>query len=258
MDTDRGARVVEGFESFFAGTRAEESVLELFHRVATTVPAYRKFLAEKGVDPASIVTMDDFRTLPLIDKAGYHQRYPLPELCRDGRLDGCDMIAVSSGSSGRPTAWPRSLTDELEIARRFEHVFRDGFRAHKRSTLAVICFPLGTWVGGLFTTACVRHLAAKGYPVTVVAPGNNKVEILRVLPELAPYFDQVVLLGYPPFLKSVIDAGVADGVSWSRYAIKLVMAGEVFSEEWRDLVAARAGIVSPIHGTASLYGTADA
>jgi phenylacetate-CoA ligase len=258
VDTGRGTRVVEGFESFFAGSGPAESVLELFHRVAATVPAYGKFLRENGVDPAAITTMDDFRSLPMIDKDSYHRRYPLPELCRDGRLDGCDMIAVSSGSSGRPTVWPRSLTDELAIARRFEQVFRDGFRAHERSTLAVVCFPLGTWVGGLFTTACVRHLAAKGYPITTVAPGNNKAEILRVLPELAEHFDQVVLLGYPPFVKDVVDTGVAAGFDWSRHAVKLVLAGEVFSEEWRDLVGRRAGMADPVRDSASLYGTADA
>jgi phenylacetate-CoA ligase len=86
-------------------------------------------------------------------------------------------------------------------------------------------------VGGLFTAACVRHLAAKGYPITVVASGNNKAEILRVLPELAPHFDQVVLLSYPPFVKDVIDTGLRAGVDWPRYSVKLVFGGEVFSEE---------------------------
>ncbi len=192
-----------------------------------------------------------------MDKASYHQKYPLPELCRDGRLTGNDMIAVSSGSSGRPTIWPRSLEDELHVARRFEQVLVDGFEADRRDTLAVVCFPLGTWVGGLFTQACVRHLAAKGCPITVVAPGNNKAEILRVLPELAPHFDQVVLLGYPPFVKDVVDTGLAQGLDWAAHAIKLVLAGEVFSEQWRDLVAQRAGIADPIRDIASLYGTAD-
>ena len=96
--------------------------------------------------------------------------------------------------------------------------------------------PGGTWVGGLYTLACARHLAAKGYPITVVAPGNNKAEILRVIPELAAHCDQTVLLGYPPFIKDVIDTGTAAGLDWTRYAVKLVLAGEVFSEEWRDLV----------------------
>ncbi len=260
MDLGRQTRVRQAFDSFFGTTEPPSGnhVLDLFHRTAETVPAYRKFLREHGIEPDSVATMADFRKLPPVDKAGYHRRYPLPELCRGGTLAGTDMIAVSSGSSGQPTIWPRSLEDELHVARRFEQVLVAAFGADRRSTLAVVCFPLGTWVGGLFTTACVRHLAAKGCPITVVAPGNNKAEILRVLPELAPHFDQVVLLGYPPFVKDVVDTGLAEGVDWPAYAIKLVLAGEVFSEQWRDLVARRAGIADPVRDVASLYGTADA
>jgi phenylacetate-CoA ligase len=255
MDESRQARVLQAFETFFAAPPkpAADWVLDLFRRTAENVPAYRKFLQEHGIEPEAV----SFQDLPLIDKASYHQKYPLPELCRDGRLAGNDMIAVSSGSSGRPTIWPRTLEDELHVARRFEQVLVDGFKADERGTLAVVCFPLGTWVGGLFTQACVRHLAAKGCPITVVAPGNNKAEILRVLPELAPHFEQVVLLGYPPFVKDVVDTGLTADVDWPAYAIKLVLAGEVFSEQWRDLVAQRAGIADPIHDIASLYGTAD-
>ncbi|HEY9597400.1 MAG TPA: phenylacetate--CoA ligase family protein, partial [Cyanophyceae cyanobacterium] len=76
--------------------------------------------------------------------------------------------------------------------------------------------------------------------------------------ELGGAFEQVVLLGYPPFLKDVIDTGIARGVQWSRYQIKLVMAGEVFSEEWRSLVGDRVGATNPCYDFASLYGTADA
>jgi phenylacetate-CoA ligase len=254
MDRQRPRAVIEAYRGFFDGRSDAVDPVGLFHRVVDSVPAYRDFLAERGVVAEDVRTLEDFRRLPFTDKESYHRRYPLPRLCRDGRLDGCDMVAVSSGSTGQPTVWPRFRTDELAVARRFEQVFADGFRAAERSTLAVVCFPLGTWVGGLFTTACVRHLAAKGYPITVVAPGNNKAEILRVLPELAPHFDQVVLLGYPPFLKDVIDTGA----DWSRYDVKLVFAGEVFSEQWRDLVATRAGLGSAVHDSASLYGTADA
>lgn len=258
MDAGRAGRVLGAWDAFLTGRRASPDVLGLFRQVAATVPAYGEFLAERGIDPDAVRTLDDFRLLPMLTKDNYHRRYPLPALCRDGRLDGCDMVAVSSGSTGEPTLWPRFLTDELTVAARFEQVFRDGFRAHERGTLAVVCFPLGTWVGGLYTVACVRHLAAKGYPITVVAPGNNKAEILRVIPELGPHFEQVVLLGYPPFVKDVIDTGVAAGLDWARHAPKLVLAGEVFSEEWRDLVGSRAGLLDVRSDVASLYGTADA
>ncbi|MBB4916736.1 phenylacetate--CoA ligase family protein [Streptosporangium saharense] len=233
-----------------------DRVVELFHRVAASVPAYGAFLRERGIDPSQVQTFDDFVRLPLTSKDTYTRRYPLPELCRDGVIG--DMISVSSGSTGTPSFWPRSVADEQVISERFEEVFRDAFGAAGRRTLAVVCFALGTWVGGLFTLACCRHLAARGYPVTCVAPGSDRREILRVIPELAPHFDQVVLLGYPPFLKDVIDAGIAEGVPWADYSLKLVTAGESFSEQWRTLVAERTGMTDPALDTASLYGTADA
>jgi phenylacetate-CoA ligase len=231
--------------------------VELFHRAAGSVPAYREFLREHGADPATVRTLDGFARLPLMTKENYHTKYPLAERCRDGRLDSCDMIAVSSGSTGHPTYWPRFVLDELSVATRFEQVFRDSFGADSTTTLAVVCFPLGTWVGGLYTAACCRHLAAKGYPITVVAPGNNKDEILRVVPDLAAGFEQTVLLGYPPFLKDLVDTGNARGIGWPAMNIKLVLAGEVFSEDWRDLMGERAGMTRPAYDSAALYGTAD-
>jgi len=154
--------------------------------------------------------------------------------------------------------WPRSVGDEAAVAARFEQVFRDSFGARDRRTLAVVCFALGSWVGGMYTAACCRHLAAQGYPITLVTPGNNVDEILRIIPELAPHFEQTVLMGYPPFVKHVVDAGLARGIDWPRYTVRLVLAGEVFSEQWRDLVGERAGMTRPCFDSASLYGTADA
>jgi len=235
-----------------------ETALALFHRTARDVPAYGAFLAEHSIDAGSITTPADFARLPLLTKDGYLRKYPLAARCRGGDLFTSDTIALSSGSTGEPMFWPRSVADEIRIAARFEQIFRDAFSADTKRTLAVICFPLGTWVGGMFTAACCRHLAAKGYRVFTVTPGNVKAEILKVVAALAPEFEQTVLLGYPPFLKDVIDSGCAAGVRWAEHAIKIVLAGEVFTEEWRTLVAERAGMRAPLLDSASLYGTADA
>ena len=269
MREEQRHRAIKAFQEFLTtplevrlerhqNTSPESAALALFHDVAATVPAYRAFLTEHGVNPASIQTFEDFQKLPLITKENYLLRQTLADLCRNGQLETCDMIAVSSGSTGKPTFWPRFMADEFQIATRFEQIFHDSFYADTRRTLAVICFSLGTWVGGMYTTNCCRYLASIGYPITVVTPGNNKEEILRVVQELGTAFEQVVLLGYPPFLKDVIDSGIARGVEWQRYQIKLVMAGEVFSEEWRSLVGERVGSRNPCYDSASLYGTADA
>lgn len=235
----------------------EDKILALFHRCVAEVPAYRQFLEAQGISPAEINAYPAFQKLPLMAKANYMQAYPLPARCLGGSLKGSDRVAVSSGSTGQPTFWPRSVMHELDVAVRFEQVFSDSFQAHERSTLAVVCFALGNWVGGLYTTSCCWHLARKGYPLMIATPGNNKAEIFRVVRELAPHFEQTVLLGYPPFVKDVIDAGAAEGIDWASYHPKLVFAGEVFSEEWRELVGKRTGSTSPCFDSASLYGTAD-
>jgi phenylacetate-CoA ligase len=268
MHKTRPQQILMAFQSFLATPldgllsdseiNVEMQVLKLFRQVTASVPAYQLFLKNQGIDPASIRTFADFQQIPLTTKQNYLQHYSLAQLCRYGKLETCDMVAVSSGSTGQPAFWLRSLIDEFQIATRFEQVFHDSFWADQRRTLAVVCFALGTWVGGMFTASCCRHLASKGYPITVITPGNNKVEILRVVRELAPLFDQTVLLGYPPFLKDVIDTGIAEGIPWPNYGIKLVMAGEVFSEEWRSLVGSRIGSSYPCYDFASLYGTADA
>ena len=235
----------------------EDHILALFHRCVSEVPAYRKFLEAQNVNPTNITTYRTFCALPLMDKASYIYAYPLAERCLGGNLKSSDRVAVSSGSTGQPTFWPRSIADELDVAVRFEQVFKDSFHAYERTTLTVVCFALGNWVGGLYTTSCCWHLTSKGYPLMVATPGNNKAEIFRVIQALAPHFEQTVLLGYPPFVKDVIDSGIAEGIDWTTYNPKLVFAGEVFSEEWRSLVLKRIGSTSPCYDSASLYGTAD-
>ena len=235
-----------------------ERALEVFHETVARVPAYRAFLTGQGIAPEHVRDEVAFRALPLMTKANYFHRFPLDARCREGALARAEMIAVSSGSTGEPAFWPRTAQDEARVSERFEQVFHDSFRADERTTLAVICFPLGTWVGGMYTTSGCRALTAKGHKVTVVTPGNNKDEILRVVVALAPSFEQVVLLGYPPFLKDVVDTARARGIDLAAWRVKLVLAGEVVSEEWRTLLAERLGQGEILFDSASLYGTADA
>ena len=236
---------------------SEDKVLAYFHRCVREVPAYRQFLDARGILSEEVTTFSAFQALPLMNKLDYMQAYPLPQRCLGGALASADRVAVSSGSTGTPTFWPRSFIHELDVARYFEQVFYDSFHVHERSTLAVVCFALGNWVGGLYTASCCWHLANKGYPLMVATPGNNKAEIFRIVRELSPHFEQTVLLGYPPFVKDVIDTGLFEGIDWSQYQTKLVFAGEVFSEEWRNLVGQRIGSKSPCFDSSSLYGTAD-
>jgi phenylacetate-CoA ligase len=259
----RAGATLEALRTFYEGRTLatltpEQKVLELFREAARDVPAYARFLREHGLDAASVDSIDAFRRVPATTKDNYYRQNPLPDLCRHGRLDGCDMVALSTGSTGEPAVWPRFVTHELESSARFEQILGGAFGAKSQRTLGVICFALGNWVGGIYTLGCCRHLAAKGYPLTLAAPGNQPAEILRALRALSDHCEQRVLFGYPPFLKDVIDIAAGQGFDWHAKPTKLVMAGEVFSEEWRSWVCGRLGATDPAAASASLYGTADA
>ncbi|HEY3234637.1 MAG TPA: phenylacetate--CoA ligase family protein, partial [Polyangiaceae bacterium] len=160
---------------------AEGLAIQLFHSAVAEVPAYRRLISEYGILPESVRSIDDFRRLPITTKQNYHRPNPLPDLCRSGALRGCDMLAVSSGSTGEPAVWPRSMADEFPSLECFEKVLKDAFQAKEMRTLALVCFALGTWVGGMYTASCLRRLGAGGYPITVATPGNQMPEIFRVV-----------------------------------------------------------------------------
>ena len=82
------------------------------------------------------------------------------------------------------------------------------------------CFPSAAKSAGNATTCLTsssrpRQSSASLRPSAVLLPsaaksaGNKAADILQLLPLLAPHYEQTVLLGYPPFLKGVVDAGVA-------------------------------------------------
>ncbi|KXS11379.1 hypothetical protein M427DRAFT_439465 [Gonapodya prolifera JEL478] len=253
----------------------------------TPVPAYRSLLSSLSSPPtatdlATLPFDDLLRVLPLVDKTNYINLFTPEERCFEGAPPP-DFLHLSSGSGGNPTLWRRALADELSVAPRFEQVLRDSFGCRPgpggKSSLCIIAFPLGSWVfppttpsppsthhqvGGLFTTLCLRHLALKGYPLAILAPGNDPLEILRCCERAAGAYDQTVILGYPPFVKTVVDLHNhrrAQGLStFEMRAIKpkFVFAGEVFSESWRDMVGERSGAENVITDIVSIYGTADA
>jgi len=239
--------------------RGEQRALVLFHAAAEHVPAYKDFLQKNTVDPASIRTIEDFEQVPVMDKNNYLRRYSLSELTWYGQLStSAQMISVSSGSSGEPFFWPRGEILDAETALAHELVLTSSFDLANQKTLFLVCFAMGMYVAGPITASSVRHLGLKGYPVTLATPGYSPDDILKIIPKLATEYDQIVLAGYPPSVKEIIDRGIDRGIDWEKIRLRFLLAGEGFNETWRTYVATLAGDKSPIKDFVNFYGSADA
>ncbi len=236
----------------------EKLALSLFHQVAQRVPAYKKWLKKNKIDPTKIKNIKDFQSLPIVTKKNYLRAYPLNELCWDGKVSDLYILSSSSGSTGNPFLWPRGEEQELEGGLNFEVIFKEFFQADKYSTLLINSFSMGTWIAGPFVLACAEYLAKKGYPILTVTPGLDKEVAFSLFKNLAEYFDQIVISGYPPYIKDILDTGKSHGINWSKYQIKLLFAAEGFSEKWREHVHEIIGAKDDFKTSINIYGSADA
>lgn len=229
--------------------------LDIFNRAALQVPAYAEFLSDHKIDASSIRTLDDFAAVPAMTKENYLRKYPLAMLMWHGDAAGAGTWSTSSGSTGRPTYWPRDLVSHDDAVELYARIFRHIFQSHRRSTLVVNGFAMGNWIGGTYTYAAVLGLRRRGHKLSVIAPGIDVKAILDNVATLAPHYDQVVLCGYPPFVKDVLDRAPAEVL---RHDIRLLLAGENVTEAWRDYVLDRIGKPDRAADTCLIYGTADA
>lgn len=222
--------------------KGEENALRLFHLAAERVPAYGKFLKENGVKAESVKTIRDFEKVPVTDKENYIKKYNLADRCWGGSLPKASVAAVSSGTTGEPTYWPRGGYQEYEAGIIHELMYRYMFEIDKYRTLAVIGFPMGVYVSGVATMLPSWMISTKGYDITYVSTGINKPDVLRAVKNLRDEYDQVMLIGHPFFIKDVIETGRADGLDWSAKRLRLMFCSEGVNEEWRSYVMEQAGI----------------
>lgn len=238
--------------------KAKIKFLKLFHQAAEKVPAYKKFLKENKIDHQNIVTWHDWQKIPLIDKSNYLNKYSLEDLCWQESFHKQSMISVSSGSSGDPFFWFRSSWQEFEASLQHEMLFKEFFQIDNKTTLLIVCFSMGMYVAGVLTQNCGMRLSQKNYPLTVISPGINIEEISSLINKLGNKYDQIILAGYPPFLKDIIDVGLKNNIRWDEFNLKFLFAGEGFSEKWRLEIMEKSGCKNKIYDSFSLYGSADA
>lgn len=239
--------------------RGERRALGLFHEMAERVPAYKDFLHTHNFSPDLVATIDDFKKVPLLTKDNYLRKYPKEMLCWDGEFGkGQWVISTTSGSTGEPYYFPRTLVQDIQYAMTAELYLRSNFSIHTQRTLYIIAFPMGAWIGGLFTYEAINMVARNGgYDLSIITPGIHKQEVINAVKQLAGSFDQVIIGAYAPFLKDILDDGERQGIEWSKLKIGFVFSAEAFSEKFRDYVFKHTGSANILTDSLNHYGTVD-
>lgn len=239
--------------------RGQQRALDLFHEMSRRVPAYKDFLSQHNFNPASVKTFADFSSIPPINKDNYLRVYPKKALCWDGEFShGQWVISTTSGSTGDPYYFPRETSQDWQYAITAELYLRNNFQVQDKSTLYIVAFPMGAWIGGLFTYAALKLVAENGgYDLSIITPGIHKQEVINAVKQLGHDFDQIIIGAYAPFLKDILDDGRRQGIDWKSYNLGFVFSAEAFTEKFRDFVFKSCGITDLYKSTLNHYGTVD-
>jgi phenylacetate-CoA ligase len=219
---------------------SEARALRTARDAARRVPAYRDHLERQGIDPAHIRSLDE---LPETDKASYIDPNPLPSRCLDGRLPLIgSTIDESSGSTGTPYNWVRGAAERDHVRRMISFFARYSFG--DEALIVLNAFSMGAWATGLTTAIALERNGL------VKATGPHVDKILGTMRELGTDH-RYLIVGYPPFLKLLLDEGDAQGFDWSAYTMHALLGGEGNSEGLRDYLLRR------FRSVVSGYGATD-
>src|SRR3989344_6017911 len=235
----------------------EKTALDLFHAAAKRVPAYKDFLKKHEVNPEKIKTVYDMKSLPIISKKNYLQHYRYEQLLWDGSLNKYLVYSSTSGSTGEPFFFPRDQVLEWESSLLHELYLSQNRKVPQEPTLVVVCFGVGVWIAGLITYDAMSIASQRAnYPVSIITPGINKNEIFKILRKLPTYYKQVIMVGYAPFIKDVLDESASHGIDFKKINLRILCAAEPFSEVFRDYLVNSAKIGSRFLDVSNIYGTA--
>jgi phenylacetate-CoA ligase len=237
--------------------KGEKNAMTLFKYVCANVPAYRKFLREHSINFNKIKSFADFKSLPLTTKPNYLRKYDYIKLFPEKMLFSATTISATSGSTGEPFFFPREEEHDYQYENASEIFLRNQFSLDKKRTLGIVGFGLGIWIGGIFTYKNFNKIAQKGYDFTLIPVGPNKDLYLKAFKKFAPYYDQIILMGYPPFMKDLLDAGAEEGINWKDYDLRILTAAEGYSENFRNYLAEKSGVKNVVNDIVNIYGTVE-
>lgn len=237
--------------------QGEKNAINLFNFAKQSIPAYKRFLNDNRVIKR-VNTIKDFKHIPIVRRDNYLRKFPYEQLFPKDSLRNATTISATSGSTGKPLYFPRSEISDTYYEYILELFFVNQFAlSKKKSTLCILGFGLGIWIGGIFTYKNLNKLSQKGYKLTIIPIGTNKELFLDSCKKFASIYDNVVIMGYPPFIKDIIDSGPKNGINWVEYNMRVLTAAEGYSENFRDYIIKKTGIKNKYNHIVNIYGTVE-
>ena len=238
---------------FLKNTLGSKEIAEnVAYRAQTVVPAYQHFIQKQGFKAG-----EPFERLPLTDKESYVLAYPFPELLADNYEESFAIVR-SSGSSGNPFYWLTLKSSNQSSTAVLKTFLESTFAVHQKKTLAIVGYSLGSWVGGDSWSWVLKSMAIDTpYPFWVFSPGNHLDEIIKIVCQINPFVDQIILFIVPSAIAHFHLKASQLNQSLPLDKLRYIVGAEPFPESLRISLQKRAAVDDSTSFMFSLYGSAD-
>jgi len=219
----------------------EKKLLRMFQNQGHASSALKKTMEHHRIEPKKITTIEHFTALDFtMSKENTFNKFPLHDLCRPGILDNLQGVLTSSGHSGNfafgLTTWRQAKVtpDLLDLA------LQSAFQTDQKKTLLINCLPMG-----------VRFPSNN---VTLAEVSVREDMALALIQKFSPYFDQVIIVCDPLFLKLLIDETANWQIDWRKIHKHLIIGEETFGENYRNYIGKKINI-NPDDPTTGIIGS---
>ncbi len=221
-----------------------ERLREGVARISTTVPFYRRKLAEAGVTAGEIRSLDDLARLPFTTKSDLRDNYPFGLLAVD--MKQVTRIHASSGTTGKPTVVAYTSNDI--------NLWTDLMaRTYAAAGVTQADIVHNAYGYGLFTGGLGFHYGAEriGAAVIPVSGGNTKRQLM-----IMSDFGSTVLCCTPSYSLLIAEAAEDDGIDLKSSALRVGLFGaEPWSERMREEIEFRLGVAAVnVYGLSEVIG----
>jgi phenylacetate-CoA ligase len=213
-------------------------------RAFECVPLYRSRLAERGLEPGDIASLEDLPRLPFTLKADLRDSYPFGLFASP--MSDVVRLHVSSGTTGKPivVAYTR---EDLDV---WTNVMMRTFAACGLTHGDILQNAYGY---GLFTGGLGAHYGAEALGATVIPiSGGNTDRQLMIMRD----FKVTAVSCTPSYFTHLIDRASELGMNLRELPLRIgVFGAEPWSESMRRHIEADSGIRAfDIYGLSEMIG----
>ena len=182
-------------------------------------PAYEKFLENRGINLLKVKKLSD---LPVVDKEFISWAiHSLP-------LYKVKNIIPSSGSTGNSFSFGLfGDTDLIRSSNSIDSVLKNRFNTDHKKTLLLNMMP--------------GAISIQSPSVSVASIGVRTDTAISVIKSFGSSFDQMILVAEPLFLKSLIELGVKESISWQYLPLYIIVGGEWTPESYGNYIESFVG-----------------